>query len=266
MPKDRWQTRSARALCVAGGCKSVEIAIEKLVARARATAMTGYLEPTLARPPYDPIPLAYSLGAKEIRAAPLDVEGHLIAGQDGLILEYNNSAIPRRQRFTIAHEVGHLLLWSVTNRISKLPVRRMGRGSEVEELCNKIAAEVLAPKKEVHQDWASVAYDLENRHTNFILNLSHKFDISISFAALRYRDACVPKAGVGLVDLVRERFTWCYGVSRPDWLRELAITKYKTGSEFSGSDSYATGSERYVRQRGFEWQRLNDRSLLVVVH
>jgi hypothetical protein len=49
---------------------------------------------------------------------------------------------PRRQRFTVAHELGHLLLDEARSRL------QLGRRDE-ERLCNKFASELLVPRADI---------------------------------------------------------------------------------------------------------------------
>lgn len=260
----RWKTRTASALRAAAATKTVEEAIEQLVGRARSAAKTGYLVPHLIAPPYDPTPLAYSLGAKVVRAAQLQIEGQLVRDAGDIVLEYNRNASPQRQRFTIAHEVGHLLLWSATRRITSMPKRGMARGSEIETLCNKIAAEILAPCKEVRILWSQSKSD-SSRRVDGILRLMRHFDISLNVAALRFLEVCLPGGGIALMNFEQGRFDWHYGIVEREWLSQLLLAKYRETAEWSGVGTYATGSGESMRRNGFEWERLNPRSCLVVV-
>ena len=113
-------------------------------------------------------------------------------------MEIDNGTISRqRSRFTLAHEVGHLALWKVGGKVVKTASRRNSRQSEIEELCNRIASEVLAPQSEVLEQAAApkAKNDLFNRLNappqkqtglqtvlDSIVNVSQVFDVSLHFS------------------------------------------------------------------------------------
>lgn len=265
MRKTNWRTSAARALRSAANVPTVEQAIEVLVLRVRMSCeMSGLLAPDLAAAPYDPAGLAYSLGATSVQSASIPVDGQLIRRKGEIILEYSERASPQRQRFTIAHEVGHLLLWDVMRRVTKLPERGPGRNSEVEILCNKIAAEILAPRKEVQNLW-SRSKDTYNPHIACILELVQYFDISLQVAAIRFREISAPNTGVALMNFEQRRFDWFYGIPDSVWLSELLIARYCNSREVAGLGTYNARAGGNLKQKTFEWQRMSPRSCLIVV-
>lgn len=76
---------------------------------ARVTALLE--EAGVRSAPVDPVGLAERLGV-EVRPeiAPDDVSGGLYHMKTGAVIGVNASHHPNRQRFTIAHELGHLIL------------------------------------------------------------------------------------------------------------------------------------------------------------
>jgi Zn-dependent peptidase ImmA (M78 family) len=117
-----------------------------------------------------PVPvdkLAAALGT-EVRREPAedDLSGFLMRGVDGrrAVIGVNSSHHPNRQRFTIAHEIGHLLLHDG----EKIHVDRTGQvyqvnlrseassaGTDIAEIeANAFAAELLMPAAFLRADLA----------------------------------------------------------------------------------------------------------------
>src|SRR5688572_17971673 len=63
------------------------------------------------RPPVDIVKLAKKLGVAEVSAAAISSDGYLGRRADGrFVIRYSDASPHHRRRFTIAHEIGHLLL------------------------------------------------------------------------------------------------------------------------------------------------------------
>lgn len=81
-----------------------------------------------------------------------DVSGVLYRESGRVLIGVNSTHAPTRQRFTIAHEVGHLLLHKgrpvVVDRLVRVNVNlRDGTSSKEEIEANAFAAELLMPRK-----------------------------------------------------------------------------------------------------------------------
>lgn len=83
----------------------------------------------------------------------------------------------RRDRFTIAHELGHYILHSQMGAVSPMTVNRAGTG-RVEWEANWFAAGFLMPEKEFRQKWE--AWKSEAR-------LAVHFDVSEAAVEIRKR-------------------------------------------------------------------------------
>jgi Zn-dependent peptidase ImmA (M78 family) len=112
--------------------------------------------------PVDPVAIAKSMGAKVLRAGlDDDVSGLLVKEPDDETATiYLNSGDPdRRQRFTCAHELGHLARRGSAKgeRIGYVDSRdlesRSGKNPE-EVWANQFAAELLMPAAAVRALWA----------------------------------------------------------------------------------------------------------------
>ena len=194
MKTRNWCTKAADHLRTQCGVKSVEDAVVRSVASLRKKVIEDGQSKGVATTPYDPIPLAFALGASDVRAADLGYDGHVIQEKERILVEYDSSIASRqRRRFTIAHEVGHLILWNASGGITKVGARRSTKKSEVEELCNKLAAEILAPQAEVLSLWKTSAARMRTAlKSDFIIELAQRFDISVNFAAVRFKEICFP--------------------------------------------------------------------------
>jgi len=111
--------------------------------------------------------LAHGLGVSEIVEETLSFEGGLfdVPGR-GLLIKLNSASLPSRRRFTLAHEIGHLLLGTVPGLRSNC-----GGDAELERACDSIAAELLMPTDEA---------------TNFIKSLGRPSPEKLKTIAARY--------------------------------------------------------------------------------
>ncbi len=141
--------------------------------------------------------IAAALGA-EVRREPADDElsGFLVrdAKVGTVIIGVNSTHHPNRQRFTIAHECGHLLL----HKGEKVYVDRLGSGFHVnlrdtksgkgiheEEMeANLFAAELLMPTSFIRADLAKVG-GLDLFDEDVLKSMADKYEVSTQ--ALTYR-------------------------------------------------------------------------------
>jgi IrrE N-terminal-like domain len=99
----------------------------------------------LVRPgslPVDLESVAESMGVKSIREYQSLVDGRLLTGPGGTVVEVSSLQAPARKRFTIAHELGHLWLARhyTTSGLTALDWRAE------ERFCNEFAAALLMPR------------------------------------------------------------------------------------------------------------------------
>lgn len=156
-------------------------------------------------PPTDLARLSEALGVVEIEIKELRVDDIRAYGSawsarvanverknlrlDGMVLPLEagykivlNSNRPSRVRFSWAHELGHIILQS-----GGLTGPRAGRAvrsyKETEDLCDRIAAEILMPKEQFREH-------MERSHGTLaaVPTLAQIFDASILSTAIRYTD------------------------------------------------------------------------------
>lgn len=149
-----------------------------------------------------PVPvdrIAKNLGA-QVRYSPLDEElSGLIFIKDGTpIIGVNALHHPHRQRFTIAHEIGHLQLHrdiiSATIHVDKqFPVLMRSTNSasgteKIEIEANQFAAELLMPSALLDQAFSDKPFDIEDETP--LEDLAKK--LRVSKQALEYRIRNLP--------------------------------------------------------------------------
>lgn len=149
-----------------------------------------------------PVPvekIARSLGA-DLRFQPMDNElsGMIYIKDDVPIIGINALHHPNRQRFTIAHECGHLVMHKnvitsavhVDKQFSVLWRDTVSAtGTDLMEIeANQFAAELLMPKDLIEKALADVRFDIDNEKP--IEDLAKKFKVSKQ--ALEYRIRNLP--------------------------------------------------------------------------
>lgn len=259
----QFRTKAVKALISKSGATNLSDAIVRTIAALRAAAQEKEVVVGLAKPPYDPTPLAFIAGAIAVRAADLGFDGRIVSENGGLIVEYDVAQTSlRRRRFTIAHEIGHLVLWQAAGAVTKLRDRKTPAGNEVEEVCNKIGAEILAPRNEIRDAWRSRGV-LAGGATEFVLRISRDFDLSLNFSALRFREICAPHRGVALLNISDRSFEWAHHIdAKTHLLRGLIQSVLRDGKD-RGAGSYSKSSPLGIELVPFEWRRFSEERALV---
>jgi Zn-dependent peptidase ImmA (M78 family) len=148
-----------------------------------------------------PVPVeevAISLGA-EIDYEPYDgdVSGMLYRGDDHTLIGVNSRHAKTRQRFTIAHEIGHLDMHKGTPMFIDRFVRvnwRDGASNQEEAEANSFAAELLMPRKIVEREVVRALSKKRNvSPQDLAVTLAKSFDVSAE--AMQYR-----LANLGVLD------------------------------------------------------------------
>jgi len=134
--------------------------------------------------------IAKALGA-EIRMSPLDDElsGMIFVRDNKPVIGVNALHHPNRQRFTIAHEIGHLEMHRalieaqvhVDKTFPRLPsLNRDGQSAtgnnEIEIQANQFAAELLIPERELMKMIGNQTIDIDDDEP--IEELARRFKVS----------------------------------------------------------------------------------------
>lgn len=140
--------------------------------------------------PIQPRVLASEMGVEVFGVPGLDVSGMIELKNGRPVITYNSSDATVRQRFTIAHEIGHYALGHLGGGTTKFrdPASHFSSSThKVEEReANRFAANLLMPA-------AAVKFAVERRNIHNIDALADLF--GVSQVAMKYR-----LENLGLVD------------------------------------------------------------------
>jgi len=131
----------------------------------------------------DPIALAENHGIEVIGTPFINVDGMIEKkSDDTVVITFDNSVHPNRQRFTVAHELSHYLLGHLDNSNKELRDPRKNFSSENYDLkeveANRTAAEILMPKETLEH----LVYTLGHTDLDDLSSI-----LEVSTAALHYR-------------------------------------------------------------------------------
>lgn len=115
---------------------AIEDAARKLVLKARENGWKG--------PPYNPLYIAEMLKVK-IEANASIADARLLATETGPKIEFNPQQPRERVRFSIAHEIAHLLFPDWSEQIRNRGGNRTADDWQLEMLCNLAASEFVLP-------------------------------------------------------------------------------------------------------------------------
>ena len=167
-----WTHPSVRALAEEGDPLHV------IVQRARQLIFAA-MEHGWKGPPFDPLLLAELVKAESHPTQEVfDARARLVGGRPRI--EYNPNRPRARVRFSIAHELGHLLFEDFAQQAR----HRSGEPArpddwQLEMLCNLAAAEILMPAG------AFPEFDVSTLNIDRILQLRQQFEVSMEAALLR---------------------------------------------------------------------------------
>ena len=146
-------------------------------------------------PPYDSLRLAALLGVDVVAMQDLD-DARLVSGGDRPRIEFNPSRRPARVRFSIAHEIGHLLFDDFAERTRyRNATDRRPDDWQLEMLCNIAAAELLMP--------AGALPIRETRDLNLARLLDQRQRFGVSTEALLRRVVRLADTQVGVFAAAR---------------------------------------------------------------
>jgi Zn-dependent peptidase ImmA (M78 family) len=135
----------------------------------------------ITKPPVDLEKVAQARGARVVEEPMGTLWGSVRASALGLTIRVNQDA-PLKQRFTLAHEIAHILI-SGPRSATRAVSTRKATAPRTERLCDRIAAELLMP----YQMFAPL---LKGMPANIatICTLADKFESSVHSAAIRFAE------------------------------------------------------------------------------
>lgn len=105
--------------------------------------------------PAGPEKLAEKLVIRVCEAELSGCDGWVLSGPDGILIRLNSAANPTRRRFTLAHELGHLLL-GIPTVIGETVYDSLRSSSKEERAVNNLASELLLPESLVREQLSSL--------------------------------------------------------------------------------------------------------------
>jgi Zn-dependent peptidase ImmA (M78 family) len=168
-----------------GASKKGKLAPPEIAARLaqELRGVAGY--PEIKR--LEPVDIA-SICAKvglTVEYQPLSVDALLQETESGYLATVNSTQRPSRQRMSLAHEIGHLMLYQATGLRESfghiLPDQRQSDESqEIEKLCDCFAAELVLPSEVWEKQLKTGGYSLTT-----LRKLMDCYDITVGTAAKR---------------------------------------------------------------------------------
>jgi len=150
------------------------------IAEHLATEVRRYL-PVARTLPVDVSEVAHQLGIDEIIRVPNLIEDGRLEQRDGHVrVLLSSRANPLRQRYTLAHEIAHLLL---ADPQRELIARRMKADDEVERFCDNFAAALLLPRALVLADYRQGPHTLAT-----VRHLAARTNTSLAAATVRLNE------------------------------------------------------------------------------
>lgn len=139
-------------------------------------------------PATPPIPvrlIAERLGVSDISVRPMVEDGALVRLGPATRVFLREGRSPTRQRFTLAHELAHLLLLGDTD-VASVEFRQVQRGRDVEEnLCDDIAAALLMPAEWIRGRFSSRPMTLPT-----VRDLAQECEVSMAATLVRLDEVC----------------------------------------------------------------------------
>lgn len=154
------------------------------------------------------------------------------AGKRVTILLSQRIASPVVRRFTIAHELGHLLLGHPTQIPSRIPAAQLVRAPLVEIEANAFASELLMPATLVREFCDLSRGDLDGPR-----EIANTFSVSILAAAIRYAE--LAREPLAAVFARNNKVEWAV----PSAAMELHIRRGRRLADASLASSFFTSGE-----------------------
>jgi Zn-dependent peptidase ImmA (M78 family) len=134
----------------------------------------------------DVIQLARQFGIHSVESARLTADGYLGRQHDGtMVIRYRSANPTTRNRFTVVHELAHMLLAEVQGKPLLRAEADYASDAEEETAVNRIAAELLMPATFIVDELARRQRDGDRPCWRTVHALSKMYSVSASAMALR---------------------------------------------------------------------------------
>lgn len=173
---NRWLMRIKEALGESDSEKAAEVLVRRF------------------RPENEPLEtITRQLGVAQIVREPLPFDGGLYEVNGKRLIKLNSLAVPVRQKFTLAHELGHLILERTLKAATDCT-----SDEQLERACDMIAAELLMPAV----DARTLSEEVGKQSPEKLGRFANHFGVSLKTAAQRLHDLGLWTMGTGM---------WKYG-------------------------------------------------------
>lgn len=235
-------TAVLRLFKMAGGAESIEGAVRSVVQK--------YFR-DIPGPPVDLEAAALKLNVT-LCEEDIPVSGELRKNGKDYTVVVSSHLSPNRKRFTIAHEMAHVLF--------ELSGRNPPRtGKEVERLCDLLASEILMPTHLLD----SLPEDAAPYR---VVQLSQSFGTSVQAAAIRY--SSFKKVSVFQID--GEEVIWGTGVVRKGRVKDLdfgiSSVVSRVDRDGAGSEVLLFNHSSWSGEWKLLWETFQNRRPLFVMH
>ena len=204
-------------------------------------------------PPTNLVSLGEKLGVRKISYERIPGSGELRKLDDGYHIICSTDQSRRRQRFTVAHELAHIVLEGTGRNAPRA-------GTKVERVCDRLAAECLMPAS------VMVRYIPTEISLGAIASLADTFDTSITATAIR----CGQLRRINVFGVTADRVTWGYGGVRRGSVAQLLdevrdnVRVALNGGQSAARVFFYTGNYRGGDHR-FEWIRVGGDSAVFLL-
>lgn len=137
----------------------------------------------VAEPPVNLRSLALRLKLRDIVFVPLPMRGRVMLDGNNVVVEVNENLGQHERRWTIAHELAHLILEKERVAIAEESGRNIDRSIShgmIEQLCDLCADEILLP-----QEWLRKKLPKGRGSLQAVVEISRRADVSVDFTVTR---------------------------------------------------------------------------------
>lgn len=161
------------------GCNSP---VSLFIERAREVCAKAHI----SGPPFDPHVYAKVLDIEVREVDNMAIDGMLIRNSDGrFVATLKRNASPERRNFTLAHEIAHTFFYNDLEEFGEKFRSGPLFDPEEERLCDLAAAEMLMPFSHFRRDLAALRDRRKIVTPLMVLELSHRYRVSMYAAAIR---------------------------------------------------------------------------------
>ena len=235
----RWKSAEARELAVGAGVDDPQVAIRARVRQVLAEAGVGNV----------PVPFAAlfkTMGVRKVRPTAMLLEGALRpAGESQFDILVREDRHVKRQRFTIAHELGHLLFYRFAANSKAAQQKAAATAPQEEErLCNVAAEELLMPEWFVQQ-----AFSASDDALTCVRTVARDCQVSLEAAVIRCSSLIKEE---GAVQLWRKDTGWRLALARKTGRARVQLNSYV---EYDGEGHFINIAARADTWRRDGWLR-----------